>query len=185
MIAIWIASAVAVIIFIVGVTLFNRLIRFKNTVKSAWSDIDVQLKKRHDLIPNLLETVKSYSAYEKNVFENITRARSAAMSGIAPGGRAEAEQTLSGLLRGLFAVAEAYPDLKANQNYLALQSQLTQVEGDIEHARRYYNAVVRDFNTAIESFPSNLIAAAFVFKQAEMFELGQVEKEKSPSIHFQ
>ncbi len=99
MIAIWIASAVAAIIFIVGITLFNRLIRFKNTVKSAWSDIDVQLKKRHDLIPNLLETVKSYSAYEKYVFENITRARGAAMSGIAPGGRAEAEQALSGPLR--------------------------------------------------------------------------------------
>ncbi len=163
-----------------GIAIYNKLIRLKNTVKSSWSDIDVQLKKRYDLVPNLVETVKGYASHERSLFENVTKARSMAMHASTPADKAKAENMLMGTLKSLFAVAEAYPELKANANFMQLQSQLKELEDNIESARRYYNAVVRDFNIVIESFPSNIIAGAFSFKQEEFFELEAPEFERKP-----
>ena len=169
-----------IIILSVGIAIYNKLIRLRNTVKSSWSDIDVQLKKRYDLVPNRVETVKGYASHERGVFENVTKARSMAMHAITPADKAKAENMLTDTLKSLFAVAEAYPELKANANFMQLQSQLKELEDNIEYARRYYNAVVRDFNITIESFPSNIIAGAFSFKQAEFFELEAPEVERKP-----
>jgi LemA protein len=163
-----------------GVAIYNKLIRLKNTVKSSWSDIDVQLKKRYDLVPNLVETVKGYASHEKTVFQNVTTARAAAMHASTPADKAKAENMLRETLKSLFAVAEAYPELKANTNFLQLQSQLKDLEDSIQYARRYYNAVVRDFNILIESFPSNIVASSFGFKQEEFFELESPEVERKP-----
>lgn len=163
-----------------GITLYNKLIRLRNTVQSSWSDIDVQLKKRYDLVPNLVETVKGYASHEKTVLENVTNARSTAMRAATPGEKAQAENMLKETLKSLFALAEAYPDLKANANFMQLQTQLKELEDNIEYARRYYNAVVRDFNITIESFPSNIVASTFSFKQAEFFELEAPEVERKP-----
>lgn len=168
----------AVIFF--GIIIYNKLIRMRNTVKSSWSDIDVQLKKRYDLVPNLVETVKGYAAHEKAVFEKVTTARSMAMRASTPADKAKAENMLTDTLKSLFALAEAYPELKANANFMQLQSQLKELEDNIEYARRYYNAVVRDFNILIESFPSNIIASSFRFKQEEFFELEAPEVERKP-----
>jgi LemA protein len=165
---------------ILGVVIYNKLIRLKNTVKASWSDIDVQLKKRYDLVPNLVETVKGYASHEKTTFENVTAARSTAMRASSPADKAKAENMLTETLKNLFAVAEAYPELKANVNFLQLQSQLKELEDNIEYARRYYNAVVRDFNILIESFPSNVIASSFGFKQEEFFELEAPDVERKP-----
>jgi len=164
----------------IGVVIYNKLIRLRNTVKSSWSDIDVQLKKRYDLVPNLVETVKGYASHEKSVFENVTKARSLAMQASTPADKAQAENFLRDTLKSLFALAEAYPDLKANANFMQLQSQLKELEDNIEYARRYYNAVVRDFNILIESFPSNIIAGSFGFKQEEFFELEAPGVERKP-----
>ncbi len=173
------------ILVIAVVSIYNKLVRLRNTVKSSWSDIDVQMKKRFDLVPNLVETVKGYAAHEKSVFEKVTQARSMAMQATSPAEMAKAENMLRDTLKSLFAVAEAYPDLKANANFLQLQSQLHELENSIESARRYYNAVVRDFNTLIESFPSNLIASQFSFKQEEFFQLeAPAEERKAPEGHF-
>jgi LemA protein len=167
------------------ISVYNKLVRLRNTVRSSWSDIDVQMKKRFDLVPNLIETVKGYAAHEKSVFEKVTQARSTAMQATSPAEMAKAENMLRDTLKSLFAVAEAYPDLKANANFLQLQSQLQDLENSIESARRYYNAVVRDFNTLIESFPSNLIASQFRFKQEEFFQLeAPAEERKVPKVNF-
>ncbi len=166
------------------VSIYNRLVRLRNTVKSSWSDIDVQLKKRFDLVPNLVETVKGYAAHEKTVFEKVTQARSLAMQATTPEKMAKAENMLRESLKSLFAVAEAYPDLKANANFLQLQSQLQDLETSIESARRYYNAVVRDYNTLIESFPSNLIAAQFRFRQEEFFQLESPGERQPVRVSF-
>lgn len=159
---------------------YNKLIRLKNTVKSSWSDIDVQLKKRYDLVPNLVETVKGYASHEKSVFERVTEARSMAMRASSPIEKAKAENMLTDTLKTLFALSEAYPELKANANFMQLQSQLKEIEDNIEYSRRYYNAVVRDFNIIVESFPSNIIASMFTFKQEEFFELESPEVERKP-----
>ena len=173
------------VLVIAVVSIYNKLVRLRNTVKSSWSDIDVQMKKRFDLVPNLVETVKGYAAHEKSVFEKVTQARSMAMQATSPAEMAKAENMLRDTLKSLFAVAEAYPDLKANANFLQLQSQLQDLENSIESARRYYNAVVRDFNTLIESFPSNLIASQFRFKQEEFFQLeAPAEERKAPKVTF-
>ncbi len=166
------------------VSIYNRLVRLRNTVKSSWSDIDVQLKKRFDLVPNLVETVKGYAAHEKTVFEKVTQARSLAMQATTPEKMAQAENMLRESLKSLFAVAEAYPDLKANANFIQLQSQLQDLETSIESARRYYNAVVRDYNTLIESFPSNLIAAQFNFRQEEFFQLESPGERQPVRVSF-
>ncbi len=177
----WIIILIILAILVIAVvTIYNKLIRLRNTVKSSWSDIDVQCKKRYDLVPNLVETVKGYASHERTVFEKVTEARSMAMRANSPAEMAKAENMLRDTLKSLFAVAEAYPELKANANFMQLQSQLQELENNIEYARRYYNAVVRDFNVLIESFPSNLIASQFNFKQAELFQLEAPEIEKKP-----
>lgn len=150
----------------------------------AWSDIDVQLKRRTDLVPNLVEIVKGYAAHERKTFEEVTRWRGAAMAARSPGARAEAENQLTQALRALFAVAEAYPELKANQNFRQLQGSLAEIEEAVQNARRYSNAVVRDLNTAIESFPSNFVATTFQFKKREFFELDRPEERQVPRVSF-
>ncbi|MEW6377911.1 MAG: LemA family protein [Thermodesulfobacteriota bacterium] len=177
----WIILLIILAILVVAVVaIYNKLVRLRNTVKSSWSDIDVQCKKRYDLVPNLVETVKGYASHEKTVFEKVTQARAMAMKANSPAEMAKAENMLRDTLKSLFAVAEAYPELKANANFIQLQSQLQELENNIEYSRRYYNAVVRDFNILIESFPSNLIASQFNFKQAELFQLEAPEAERKP-----
>ncbi len=178
--SIWIILIIIAILIIGVVTIYNKLIRLRNTVKSSWSDIDVQCKKRFDLVPNLVETVKGYASHERTVFEKVTEARTMAMKATTPAEMAKAENMIRDTLKSLFAVAEAYPELKANQNFIQLQTQLQDLENNIEMARRYYNAVVRDYNILIESFPSNLIASAFNFKPAELFQLEAPEVERKP-----
>ena len=167
-----------------AVTLYNRLVRLRNTAESAWSDVDVQLKRRYELIPNLVETVKGFAAHEKSTFEEVTRARNAAIQAQGVGAQAEAERGLAGALKNLFAVAEAYPELKANQNFLSLQGELSSLEDAIQNARRYYNAVVRDLNTGCDTFPSNLVAGVFGIEKREYFELDSVEERTAPSVDF-
>lgn len=159
------------------VLIYNGLIRLKNRVDEAWSDIDVQLKRRYDLIPNLINTVKGYAAHERELFEKVTAARTAAMGAQTPADKEKAENMLSGALKSLFAVAEAYPDLKANQNFLELQRELTDTEDKIQASRRFYNGNVRDFNTKIEVFPSNIIAGMLHFVKREFFQADASEKE--------
>jgi LemA protein len=180
MILLYILIGIVVVALLAGIAIYNKLVRLRNTVKSSWSDIDVQCKKRYDLVPNLVETVKGYASHEKTVFEKVTQARSMAMQATSPAEMAKAENMLRDTLKSLFAVAEAYPELKANANFLQLQSQLQELENNIEYARRYYNAVVRDYNILIESFPSNLIASQFNFKQEELFQLEVPEAERKP-----
>ena len=176
----WIIAAVVAVVALVGISLYNKLVRLRNTVRSAWSDIDVQLKKRYDLVPNLVETVKGYAAHEQALFTKVSEARAQSIRATGPAETAQAENMLRDSLKSLFAVAEAYPELKANQNFLQLQAQLKEIEDTIEAARRYYNAVVRDFNTAIEQFPSNLIASQFRFEKNDFFELESPEVERKP-----
>lgn len=163
---------------------YNGLVRRKNQVKEAWSDIDVQLKRRYDLIPNLVETVKAYAKHEREAFENVTTARSAAMGAQTPAEHGKAENMLSGALKSLFAVAEAYPELKANTNFLELQRELSDTENKIQAARRFYNTNVRDYNTAIESVPTNIVASMFGFKAQEYFELENETEKAVPKVAF-
>lgn len=150
---------------------YNRLVTLVNKTKEAWSDIDVQLKRRYDLIPNLISTVKGYASHEKAAFENVTKARAAAIGSQNIEEKGKAENMLSGALKSLFAVAEAYPDLKANANFLELQRELSDTENKIQMSRRYYNGNVRDLNTAIQTFPTNVIAGLFNFSAVEFFQL--------------
>lgn len=168
---------VAVLWFIVAYNLFVRLV---NRTKESWADIDVQLKRRYDLIPNLVNTVKGYAAHESSAFENVTKARAAAIGAQNIADKGVAENQLSGALKSLFAVAEAYPDLKANQNFLALQSELSDTENKIQAARRFYNTNVRDLDTAIESFPNNIIAGTFHFSKMDFFNLGDEDAARNP-----
>ncbi|MFA5994637.1 MAG: LemA family protein [Parcubacteria group bacterium] len=156
---------------------YNGLITLKNRVDEAWSDIDVQLKRRYDLIPNLINTVKGYATHEKEVFEKVTEARTRAMNAGSAQDKAEAENMLSGTLKTLFAVSEAYPDLKANQNFLELQRELTDTEDKIQASRRFYNGNARDFNIKIEVFPNNMIAGMLHFTKRDFFEAAVGEKE--------
>ena len=164
---------------------YNHFVRLVNRTKEAWSDIEVQLKRRYDLIPNLVESVKGYATHEKDAFENVTRARSQAMQAGSMGEHSKSENVLSGALKSLFAVAEAYPDLKANQNFLHLQQELADTENKIQASRRFYNTNVRDLNTGIESFPGNIIAGTFGFKKQEFFDIPDMGPEQSPvSVKF-
>lgn len=167
----YIILGVIALIIIWLVLSYNGFVTRVNRAKEAWADIDVQLKRRYDLIPNLVETVKGYAAHESSAFENVTKARAAAISATGMAGKAKAEDALSGTLKSLFAVAEAYPDLKANQNFLELQRELSDTEDKIQASRRFYNTTVRDLNTALESFPGNVIASSFGFTKMELFEL--------------
>ena len=170
----WIALAV---VAVVAIMYYNRFVRLRNKVEESWSGVDVQLKRRYDLIPNLLETVKGYAKHEKELFENVTKARTMAMSAEKVGDQSAAENMLSQSLKSLFAVAENYPDLKANANFQQFQQQLSQIEEQIQLARRYYNAVVRDNNNAVETFPGVLLAGPFGFHTFEYFEAGAAERE--------
>jgi len=163
---------------------YNSLVRQRNQVKEAWSDIDVQLKRRHNLIPNLVETVKGYASHERSTFDSVTKARSAAMSAQSPQEHAKAENMLTSTLKSLFALSEQYPDLKANTNFLELQRELSDTENKIQASRRFYNTTVRDFNTAIESVPTNIIASLFSFKKADFFELDDEAARSVPKVDF-
>src|SRR5512132_2634383 len=165
---------ILVLIIAVGVIIagmYNGLVQLRVRADNAWSDIDVQLKRRHDLIPNLVETVKGYAAHEKGTFENIAKFRSLAMQASGPAERAVAEGQLTMALKSLFAVAENYPQLRASEQFTSLQGALQEVESTIQEARRYYNAVVRDLNTRIQSFPTNILAGMFGFQQKQFFQL--------------
>lgn len=168
---------IIVVIGIVLAMMYNGLVQLRVRSDSAWSDIDVQLKRRHDLIPNLVETVKGYAAHEKGTFENIAKFRSMAMQATGPADKAAAENQLTGALKSLFAIAENYPQLQASQEFTQLQNSLSQTEDSIQNARRYYNAVVRDLNTKIQSFPTNLIASTFGFQQKQFFETAAADRE--------
>ncbi len=168
----YIVLGIIAIILAWAIASYNGFVRLANRAKEAWADIDVQLKRRYDLIPNLVETVKGYAKHESAAFENVTKARSAAMSATGAA-KTGAENMLSGALKSLFAVAEAYPDLKANQNFLGLQSELSDTENKIQAARRFYNTNVRDLNTALQSFPGNVIGSTFSFKAMDLFQLGE------------
>jgi LemA protein len=178
-IPLWVILSIIILVVLWLLAVYNSLVRSKIRTNEAWSDIDVQLKRRYNLIPNLLETVKGYATHEKDVFEKVTNARSAAINAHGVKEQGQAENMLAGALKSLFAVAEAYPDLKANQNFLELQRELTDTEDKIQAARRFYNSVVRDFNTAVQIFPNSIIAGMFNFKSREFFELSS-ETEKEP-----
>jgi len=163
---------------------YNALITLRNRTQEAWSDIDVQLKRRYDLIPNLVETVKGYAAHEKELFEKVTEARSRAMGAQSVKEKGEAENFLSQTLKSLFAVAENYPDLKASVNFLELQRELRDTEDKVQASRRFYNGNVRDLNIKIESFPVNIIASSFGFKKMEFFEIGTPEEKEPVKVQF-
>ncbi len=166
-----------------GVMIYNGLVKARVQVDGAWADIDVQLKRRHDLIPNIVETVKGYASHERETLEAVVTARSAAISAEGPARQAEAENVLTGALKSLFAVSEAYPQLQATSNFQNLQETLGEVEHGIQQARRYYNAVVRDYNTRIGQVPTNLLARSFGFTQREFFEIDE-EETRAPKVSF-
>ena len=167
-----------------GIAVFNSLVRIRQRVKEAWADIDVQLKRRYDLIPNLVETVKGYAAHEKDVLENVIKARSAAMNAHTVGEHGQAENMLSGALKSLFALTEAYPNLRASDNFAKLQDELSDTENKIQSARRFYNTNVMDFNTKTEQFPASLIAGWFGFKKEQFFEIGLASERESVKVDF-
>jgi len=176
-----IAYIILIIVILVAlwvIAVFNGLVRTRNQAKEAWADIDVQLKRRYDLIPNLVETVKGYATHERELFEKVTQARASAMNAQGMEAKAGAENALSGTLKSLFAVAENYPDLKASQNFLDLQNELTDTEDKIQAARRFYNSNVMELNTKIQVFPANMIAGSFGFTAMELF--GATDEEKAP-----
>lgn len=166
------------------VTMYNGFIRLKNTIEEAFSTMDVYLKKRYDLIPNLVETVKGYAAHESGTFEKVVQARNMAANATSIEEKLKGENLLQSTLRSLFALAESYPDLKANTNFLDLQDQLNRVENEIASARKYYNAVVREFNTKIEAFPSNLVAGIFGFTRKPMFEVEDAQERQNVQVKF-
>jgi LemA protein len=180
-------SITTIVLIVLGIIVlwvviaFNGFVSLRNRTKEAWADIEVQLKRRYDLIPNLVNTVKGYATHESSAFENVTKARTMAMGAQGPtADHAQAENMLTGALKSVFAIAEAYPDLKANQNFLALQTELSDTENKIQAARRFYNANVRDLNIKIESFPSNIIAGTFKFSKMELFDLPDNDVAQNP-----
>lgn len=172
------------LVILVAILIYNRLITLVNRCEEAWADIDVQLKRRHNLIPNLVETAKAYASHEKEVFEEVTEARSEALRAEDVKKQKQAENQLTGALKSLFAVSENYPKLQASDNFLELQKELRDTEDKIQAARRFYNRNVRDLNTKIETFPSNLIASLFGFKQQELFEVESLSEKKTPELQF-
>ena len=177
-----VAIAVAVVLWLIA--MYNAFVRLRNNVKDAWSDIDVQLKRRYDLIPNLIETVKGYATHEKGVLEAVTKARTQAMGAQSVGEHQEAENMLTGALKSLFAVSENYPDLKANENFLELQRELSDTENKIQASRRFYNSNVKEMNNAVEMFPQNMIAGMFKFTAEEFFELQEEEAKEPVKVSF-
>lgn len=183
--ALWIILIIVAIVFIVFIAVYNKLVSLKVRSEEAWSDIDVQLKRRYDLIPNLVETVKGYEKHEKQVFENVTKARSEALSAGNMKEKGKAENQISEALKSIFAIAENYPELKANENFAKLQDELTDTEDKIQAARRFYNGNVRELNIAIQSFPSNIIAGMFGFKAKELFEVENAAEKEPVKVDFQ
>lgn len=175
---------IVILILLYCVYIYNRLIRQRNLTQEGWSDIDVQLKKRADLIPNLVEAVKGYMGHESGVLTKVTEMRTQALSSGSVQERAANENMLTGALRQLFAVAENYPDLKASQNFIELQNTVTSIEDQIQLARRYYNGTVRDLNIAIQTFPSSIIANYFQFKPAAFFEIEDAKERETPGVKF-
>ena len=173
----YIVLGVIVILILAFIAYYNKFIKLKNQVDESWSGIDVQLKRRHDLIPNLVETVKGYAKHEKETLEKVIKARNMAINATSVEEKAQAENMLTGALKTIFALSENYPDLKANENFMNLQNTLSEIEDNIQNARRYYNAVVRDYNILCESFPSVIIANMFGFKKREFFEIEEAERE--------
>ena len=172
------------IVAIVGITIYNSLVKMRTQAQGAWADIDVQLKRRWDLIPNLVETVKGYASHEKDTLEAVVEARNRAMSASGPADKAQAENMLSGALKSLFALSEAYPQLRAVESFTSLQGTLGEIEDAVQNSRRYYNAVVRDYNTKVEQFPSVLVANAFRFQKEEFFELDDEAQRDAPTVSF-
>ncbi len=179
----WVFLLVLVVLVLWGVMAYNGLVRLRERVDGSWSDIDVQLKRRHDLIPNLVETVKGYASHEKDTLESVVAARSRAMSASGPAAQGQAENMLTGALKSLFALAEAYPELQAAGGFRDLQGQLSKIEEDVSQARRYYNAVVRDYNVKTKSIPTNVIANMGGFREREFFEMDEGEREV-PKVDF-
>lgn len=177
-----IAIIAALVVFVIWA--YNKLIKLRNQVKEAWADIDVQLKRRYNLIPNIVETVKGYASHEENVLVQVTEARAQAINATNVQEQGQAENMLSGALKSLFAVAENYPQLKANENFLQLQNELVDTEDKIQSSRRFYNSIVRDYNTAIQQFPTNLLANAFKFKVEEFFEIENEEQRENVEVSF-
>jgi LemA protein len=183
----WIILGVIVLVVLYLIVLYNRLVALRQTVNQSWSDISVQLKQRHDLVPNLVETVKGYATHERGTLEAVVAARNAAVAANGPAAQAQAENMLTGALRQLFALAEAYPDLKANQNFLQLQSELADLENKIASSRRFFNNAVQEYNTGIEQFPAVLIARNMGFQSREFFELDEAERaavQAPPQVKF-
>jgi LemA protein len=183
----WIIGIVVVVIVVWVIGAYNGLVKLRNRTDEAWSDIDVQLKRRYDLIPNLVSTVKGYAKHEEKTLTKVIEARNMAMAAQKKGdvkATGEAENVLSGALKSIFALAESYPDLKANQNFLELQRDLTDTEDKVQASRRFYNGNVRDMNTKIETFPTNLIAGMFNFKKREFFEIEREEEREAPKVSF-
>ena len=181
---IYILIGIVIILVIWAIFAYNRFISLINNAKEAWSDIDVQLKRRYDLIPNLVNTVKGYAAHESGTFDKVTQARAAAMGAGNVADKGKAENMLTGALKSVFAIAEAYPELKANQNFLALQSELSDTENKIQASRRFYNGNVRDLNIAIEAFPGNIIANRFHFAKMELFTLDEEAAKQPVEVKF-
>jgi LemA protein len=184
----WIVLGIVVLVALAGVVSYNRFVSQRNLIRDAWANIDTELRRRYDLIPNIVETVKGYAAHEREVLENVTQARAMATGATgSPAEQAAAEGPLVAALRQLFAVVENYPDLKANQNFLALQSELTNTEDRLQTARRFYNANVRDYNRRVQSFPSNVIANTFHFEEEEFFEVDEALRGEAgvPRVSFQ
>ncbi|MDD2486735.1 MAG: LemA family protein [bacterium] len=184
MISLLVIVALVVLLALVIIGIYNGLVIMRTRVEEAWSDIDVQLKRRHDLIPNLVETVKGYARHEAGVFENVTQARAAAVSAGSVGEKAQAENMLTGALRSLFAVAEAYPELRASENFTRLQEDLADTENKIMASRRFYNGVTRDYNIRRETFPSNIVANAFGFTRRDFFEIEDEASRENVEVKF-
>ena len=172
---VYILLGAAAMVVLWGIYAYNNFVKLAMRVKEAWADIDVQLKRRYDLIPNLVETVKGYATHESGTLAKVTEMRTAAMNATAPADKAEAENMLTGALKSLFAVSENYPDLKANQNFLELQRELSDTENKLQAARRFYNSVVQDLNSGVQMFPGNIIAGMGGFKAADFFQLGEAD----------
>ena len=177
-------GAIILIVALWFVVTYNGLVRLRNAVKNAWSQIDVQLKRRYDLIPNLVETVKGYAGHEKTTLENVIKARQAGIAAATVKDQAAAENMITGALRQLFALSEAYPNLKANENFLALQEELSSTENKISFSRQYYNDTVQTFNTRQEMFPANLVASMLGFQPAEFFEIELAAEREAPKVKF-
>ncbi len=180
----WVILGIVVLLGIFLIGMYNGLVRLKVQCDNAWADIDVQLKRRYDLIPNLVETVKGYAGHEKGTLEAVIAARNSAMTATSPGDKAQAEGVLAGTLKSLFALSEAYPQLRAVESFTSLQNTLAQIEDTVQNARRYYNAVVRDLNTKIQQFPSNIFANMLGFKQREFFEVSAPAEREAPKVSF-